>query len=362
MNQDSNIKKNFLFISNKLDQSPIGGRKNLTNLNEKVLKNIFGEKFFSLKLKKKKISSIKDIIMALTGNIDGVTDQKIKIIKNIIQKKQIKYLFIDGSNLGKISRKIANKDIKIITFCHNVETNFFLKKFETHFNLKNFYILVVNFFTEFQSVYFSDYLIFLNKRDKKVMTKFFFKKKYFIVPMCLDDKFKKFKNSINNNRYLIFVGSNFFGNITGLEWYINKISNNINLKTYVIGKNLLQKKFKNNPKIIFKGYVKNLNEYYKKALFTVAPIFKGSGMKTKVAESLMFGKSVIGLKEAFIGYEKYEKKIGIKCKNENDFIEAINNFSKKKHNYYKPKLRKIYLENFSSYSMKNLYKKILEKI
>ena len=30
-------------------------------------------------------------------------------------------------------------------------------------------------------------------------------------------------------------------------------------------------------------------------------------MKTKVAESLMHGKHVIGLKEAFVGYEKFEK-------------------------------------------------------
>ena len=108
--------------------------------------------------------------------------------------------------------------------------------------------------------------------------------------------------------------------------------------------------------------IKNLNRYYKNALFTVAPIFKGSGMKTKIAESLMFGKPIIGLKEAFIGYEKHEKKIGIKCRNENDFIKAINDLAKKKHDHYEHQLRKIYLENYSNYSMKNLYQKIFKKI
>ena len=34
--------------------------------------------------------------------------------------------------------------------------------------------------------------------------------------MCLDDKFKKFKNSINKNKYVIFVGSNFL--VTQLVW------------------------------------------------------------------------------------------------------------------------------------------------
>jgi hypothetical protein len=362
MIKDFNNKKKLLFISNKLDQSPIGGRKNLTSLNEKILKKIFGKGFFSFKLEKKKISSLKDILMALSGNIDGVSSKRIYSIKNLIKKNNIKYVFLDGSNLGKISRKLQNKDIRIITFCHNVETNFFIKKLKTQFNLKNLYILISNFLAEFQSIHFSNYLIFLNKRDKTMMSKYFFNKKSFIIPMCLDDKFKKFKNSINKNKYVIFVGSNFFGNTTGLEWYIENIVNNINLTTYVIGKDLRENNFKNSSKVKFKGYVKNLNKYYKNALFTVAPIFKGSGMKTKVAESLMFGKSVIGLKEAFMGYERYEKKIGIKCNNAKDFIKGINFLAKKKHYYYEPRLRKIYLDNFSNHSMKNYYQKIFKKI
>tara|TARA_B100000795_G_C22732700_1_gene412062 strand:+ start:111 stop:1199 length:1089 start_codon:yes stop_codon:yes gene_type:complete len=362
MNQINNIKNKILFISNKSDRGSVGGRANLTNLNEKILKNIFKKNFFSINLEKKKIQSLKDILLALTGNIDGITKQKIKIIKDLIKKNDIKYLFIDGSNLGKISRKVRNKNTEIITFCHNVETNFFFKKLKTYYNLKNFYILLVNFLAELQSVYCSDYLIFLNERDKSMMNKYFFKKKSFIIPMCLDDKFKKYKNSINKKNYLVFIGSNFFGNITGLEWYVSKIVNKIDCKTYIIGKNLLRKKFKKNSKIVFKGYVKSLNKFYKNALFTVAPILKGSGMKTKVAESLMHGKYIIGLKEAFTGYEKYEKKIGIKCSNANDFIKAINNFAKKKHYYFNPKLRKIYLDNFSNYSMKNLYQKIFSEI
>ena len=362
MKQNINSKKNFLFITQKLNQGPVGGRKSLTNLNIKVLKDIKKKNFFLFELEKKKILSVKNIIMALTGNIDGITDQKIRIIKNLIKKNKIKYLFIDGSNLGKISRKIANKDIKIITFFNSCETNFFFNKFMTYMNLRNFYLTIVNFLAEFQSVYFSDYLIFINERDREIINKYLFKKKNFIVPLSLDDKFKKYKNSVNNNKHLIFVGSNFYGNRVGLEWYINKIANNINLKTHIIGKNLFRKKFMNNPKIIFKGYIKNLNKHYKDALFAVAPIFIGAGMKTKVAESLMFGKPIIGLKEAFIGYEKHEKKIGIKCRNENDFIKAINDLAKKKHNHYEHQLRKIYLENYSNYSMKNLYQKIFKKI
>ena len=54
MSKNTISKKKFLFISNKINKSPVGGRKNLTNLNEIVLKKIFKKNFFSHKLEKKK--------------------------------------------------------------------------------------------------------------------------------------------------------------------------------------------------------------------------------------------------------------------------------------------------------------------
>ena len=359
MIKDLNNKKKLLFISNKLDQSPIGGRKNLTSLNEKILKKNFGKGFFSFKLEKKKISSLKAILMALSGNIDGITNKKIESINNLIEKNNIKYVFLDGSNLGKIARKLKNKDIKTITFCHNVETNFFLKKFKTYFNLKNLYILISNYFAEFQSVYFSNYLIFLNKRDKIMMSKYFFKKKSFIIPMCLDDKFKKFKNSINKNKYIIFVGSNFFGNTTGLEWYIRNIANNINLTTYVIGKDLRKKNLKNSSKVKFKGYVKNLNKYYKNALFTVAPIFKGSGMKTKVAEAFMFGKKILATRSALTGYDNLPEFSYYLCNTSKEYIDTIESLVDCNYSNFDENIRNIYEKKFSLSSSQTILRSIL---
>ena len=41
--------------------------------------------------------------------------------------------------------------------------------------------------------------------------------------MSVEDRFKKIKNRINKNKYIIFVGSNFFGNTSGLDWYIDNV-------------------------------------------------------------------------------------------------------------------------------------------
>ena len=118
--------------------------------------------------------------------------------------------------------------------------------------------------SEFQAILFSDYFIFLNKRDQKMMINYYSKKiNSFIIPMSMSDKFKYYKNKINKNKFVIFAGSNFYANINGIRWYINNVVPFINIKTYFIGKNLKQANFTRNSKIIFKGYVKNLSAWYK---------------------------------------------------------------------------------------------------
>ena len=62
------------------------------------------------------------------GNIDGINNLEIKKINSCIEENKINYVFIDGSNLGKIANKIKSKNLKIITFCHNVESNFFFSE------------------------------------------------------------------------------------------------------------------------------------------------------------------------------------------------------------------------------------------
>jgi hypothetical protein len=359
-----NLNKKILLVTNKLEKNPTGGREMLSKLNYLTLKEIFKKNLFSHEIKKKKINKVLDAILALGGNIDGVNSYEVKKINNCIKANKISHLFINGSNLGKIANKIKSKNLKIITFCHNVESNFFLQKLKINFSFKNLYLFLVNYLCEFKAVGSSDFLILLNDRDRKLMFKFFFKKNYFIVPMSIYDQYQNNSNKklTLKEKYVLFVGGDFYGNIQGIRWYINNVVPYINIKTLFVGKNLYRTDFKNKSKLFFSGYVKNLNSIYRNALFVIAPILSGSGMKTKVAESLMYGKMVIGLKESFAGYEKFKNKIGVECKNSKDFVKAVNTFSRKKIINFNKNLRKIYINNFSNYSMKTKYIEIFRKI
>ena len=98
-------------------------------------------------------------------------------------------------------------------------------------------------------------------------------------------------------------------NKKGIIWFAKNVAPFIDIDIYVIGSGFEKIKkeveISKNVKVI--GKVESLDEWYKEASFVIAPIFSGSGMKTKVAEALMYGKMVVGTKEAFSGYGEESK-------------------------------------------------------
>jgi glycosyltransferase involved in cell wall biosynthesis len=106
------------------------------------------------------------------------------------------------------------------------------------------------------------------------------------------------------------------------------------------------------------GPVDNLFEWYRLARFVIAPIFDGSGMKTKVAEAMMYGKKVVGTPEAFSGYEVGQD-AGWVCRTPDDFVAAINEACKEIHSPFDPQLRNIYLQKYSFEAAKKKLEAIL---
>jgi glycosyltransferase involved in cell wall biosynthesis len=122
----------------------------------------------------------------------------------------------------------------------------------------------------------------------------------------------------------LFVGRAFFANVEGVQWFITNVLPNIKGTLYVVGSGMDKDAFAdltNRVKIL--GYVDNLSEVYYKARFVVSPILSGAGMKTKTAEALMFGKTIIGTTEAFEGYELTDGATYL-CNTADEWISTIN--------------------------------------
>jgi glycosyltransferase involved in cell wall biosynthesis len=107
------------------------------------------------------------------------------------------------------------------------------------------------------------------------------------------------------------------------------------------------------------GGVDDLGKWYRRARFAVAPIFDGSGMKTKVAEALMHGKRIIGTSVAFEGYDDALPSAGWICNDADAFIKAIQAAQLADLSAMDPSLRQLYLDHYSLEAATKHFERIL---
>ena len=171
--------------------------------------------------------------------------------------------------------------------------------------------------------------------------------------MALEDQYINSTYSAhcdNQEEYILFVGGLFYANEFGIRWFIEHVVPEIKTKLLIIGRGFekLRKELEVKNKVQVIGATDDLGKYYADAKFIVAPIFDGSGMKTKIAEAMMFGKKVMGTSEAFVGYEDHLPDAGWLCNSKAEFIKVIMSVNEAVDNQaFDNNLRKIYQENYS---------------
>lgn len=329
----------ILFISSRLEKEKKNGAYLVAKRNLDNLKSIFKE-VHVYKVSQKNIF-LRVISICLFNRLESSSIGIEKKILNEIKKSEYTMIFFDGSGYGYLSEKIKKKfpNIKIIVFCYDInfylyssiiskERNF-LRKLKAKKEKCNSIINETKIFKN------ADKIITLNNRDTKLLKeKYGYNTSKEIGVTFKNEKVKNIKNNnlINEDFTLLFVGvANFIPNLSGLEFFIQKVLPELNAKLIIVGKGMekYKKKFeKINEKVSVIGTVENLEEYYLKANAVIAPIFIGGGMKIKTGEALMYGKSIFGTTEAFQGYEVDYEKIGGICNTAEEFILKINNYIK----------------------------------
>ena len=265
----------------------------------------------------------------LQGYMGGLNRKHVKNILSMIEDKKIDCVFLSHSLYGKACKKIKVKypNIKIICFFHNIEKQYADQYLKVN-GLRHipFYCLVR--YNEIKSIEYADHHIVLNSRDSLLLKSTYNIDSSMIMPVTYKDVFNEAKVILNKTEHLtlLFVGTAFFANLEAVRFFIKKVLPNIDAKLVVIGKGMDEHKegfLKCSNNIEVHGFVENLDEYYYACSAVIAPIFSGGGMKTKVAEALMYGKTVIGTNEAFQGYE-IDESCMIMCNSDEEFIDFIN--------------------------------------
>lgn len=350
----------ILYIGNPIHIPQSGGdqinKRNLTAL-QKISDNLI-----ILPLQKR-VSIFDKIFFYIGGNKRSLEQPLLKLIA----KEKPNYVFLSISQIGRLSYRIKSKfpGQKIICFFHNIEVQYAHDLVRVSgFKHILFYLAVK--YNERLAVRWSDFKIVLNSRDAILLNRIYKKNADLILPTSLPDSFdiKSVNREPDSSITYLFVGVAFFANIEGIKWFIKNVLPYIPGTLIIVGKGMEQQLGSiSSDKIHVLGFVKDLSDLYYKATFIISPILSGGGMKTKTAEALMYGKTIIGTPEAFEGYKIIDKAMYV-CKTANDFIDTINSLIKAKKTVpFNSESRKLFMDSYSEEStisqLNSFFKRIL---
>lgn len=334
---------NILYIGRLLHTSSSGAEQ-IDLRNQLLLEKMSGGNITYLPIGGGKVSSYFNF---------GISNGVLNSIACELNAKRYDYIFISHSLYGRVCKFIHKKrfEIKTISFFHNIEI-FYGKEYLRNKGAKAFPFYLLAKYWEKQCCKYSDFFITLNGRDSALLKKYYGKSATIELPTSIKDKFNEeiavqvFKSAAYVDIDYLFVGVAFFANVEAVQWFIDNVLPYVKGVFCVVGKGMDKVKFRNlSERVKILGYVDDLSYYYYKSKMVVSPIFSGAGMKTKTAEALMYGKTILGTKEAFEGYEVDEKCMHI-CNSGAEYVKTINELQGKEE-YINRTSRSLYLAKYS---------------
>lgn len=357
----------LMLVTNSLDPAPAGGRELLCKVNHDALKCIYGTSLVVVELSRKKLQGLGAGLNAFKGDIDGLNNAVISAALQTIEEENVTKIFVDGSNLGAFVKRAKQKfpDVEISTFFHNVEARFFLGALRQSPSWRSVAVLLANYLAERKAVRNSDKIICLSNRDSRLLEKYYGRAATHTSPMALEDRLPAHCDTPRIQPcedFALFVGGGFYANRAGISWFVKYVVPHIQIKICVVGRGFddIKHELEREGKVEVVGGVDSLAEWYRQARFVIAPIFDGSGMKTKVAEALMYGKRIVGTAEAFSGYEEIATQAGWICQTSRDFANSISEAQSIITESFDPILREIYLQNYSFHAARQRFVNILK--
>jgi len=360
--------KKVLLVTHYWEADHFGGRQALSRINEACLESILGDNLLRYHIKPESGAGVFRKFYELVNlRVDGLTREVLLEILELIETNNVEIVYLDGSTLGTVAKFLDKEaNVTVATFFHHHETTFFYQLFAAQKSVKALMLFIAVFFVEKFAINYSRLLLILTERDREKILKGVKQKETYILPMVVNQPVEwesTVERREEDDPYVLFVGGGkLLGNHHGIDWFLANVSSQIPYKSVVIGSDYddLESEYSNNCQVTFKGRVDDLSSYYVNATAVVCPVFYGSGMKTKVAEALMYGKYVFGTDEAFIGYEGSIEKVGVKCESAVEFVDAIGSFE---YTAERAKgIKREYVLRFSGSAQLERFKEILETL
>lgn len=360
----------ILFIRYKKSKNILEGGEQGSQKNYNVLSQLVGEDnittyYIHDENRKKTVGDyVRGLFYFPFNYYFGLTPKRVKEIVGLAQSYDV--VFIDRSVFGIIAKKLkaANYKGRIISFFHNVEVPYFEAKLGNKMG-KGLILRCIDRNDRYACQY-SDKTIALNPRDDGELFDRYGRKADVLIPVAFKDKYLKeqYTTEYTSPQPLcLFLGAYFPPNNEGIVWFVKNVLPKVNIKMKVVGKGMARLKAEEPAlkDIEVISDAPDLLPHFEEADIMILPIFKGSGMKVKTCESLMYGKNIIATDEAFMGYEVDYDKVGGKCNTAEEFISRIQDFEQHPRPRFNAYSRQMFLDKYSEDAVVEKFRQVLER-
>lgn len=359
----------LLFIRYKKTANVFEGGEQVSQKNWDVLSGLLGKENVTTYYihdeshKRTPMEYLKGAFWFPFGYFFGITPKRVREI--VAMAQGYNYVFIDRSLFGIIARELRKSSYqgRIIAFFHNVEKLYFQAKLGNRPG--SFIVKRCAWKNDGWSCRYADRIITLNPRDSRLIESMYSRRSDALIPIAFKDQYQRsvYPTGVTDKKPLcLFLGAYFGPNCEGIEWFAQNVLPHVDIRMMIVGKGMSQ--IRSNYRIPESAQVisnaPELSEYFEQADIMVLPIFKGSGMKVKTCESLMYGKNIIATDEAWEGYELDYDKAGARCNTAQEFISAIQSYIDSPRPRFNAYSRQIFLEKYSQESVIGSFSKILE--
>lgn len=220
----------------------------------------------------------------------------------------------------------------------------------------------------------ADVLLFLTKQDCSRAASLYgegLKGKSMILPVCVSDKKRDAAFSVSDDPYILATGSLYFGpNAQGIKWLIRNVWDPLSkdgsigdLKLLIAGRRPdreLVALVEASSHCELVDTPDEMAPYFSQALFYLAPIFSGAGMKVKVGEALSYGLYVVGSMHALIGYEGAAPYV-VQADSAQEFRDAIRKLAMNRETMDMAACKNMFLENYSMDNSRMIVSQALDR-
>lgn len=300
------------------------------------------------------------------GYYFGLTPKRVmEIVKNA---QAYDVVFVDRSVFGIIAKRLKETGYKgrVVCFFHNVEAVYFSAKYSNKLNPMRWLVVPCADRNDRWSCHYADRIIALSTRDDDELFRRYSRRADQLIPVAFVDRYKRdtyLSDSIGNPPLCMFLGAYFPANVEGIEWFVKNVLPRVNIRMQIVGKGMERLKdadwMRSNIEVL--SNVPDLEPLFEAADIMVLPIFKGSGMKVKTCESMMYGKNIIGTPEAWSGYELDYAKAGACCLTADEFVATLDDFCQHPRSRFNTYSREVFVNQYSADRMVEKFRATLEQ-